>query len=359
MQVFTRLAPLLILAALVASCSAGSSESAVSTSTVAPISGIRSTTVLPSTTTSTTTTTTTPPIFVSAAVNGLDADADAISRRAVVIKIDNHQKARPQTGLMNADLMYEMLVEGGITRFAAVFHQTDLDWVGPVRSGRPTDVGVVKALDAPFQISGAQGWVLDIFRSHDLPMVYDNGVTTWREPHRKAPHNLYSSSTLIREYADDRGWGDESPGNVFTFGEPTESSTEATEIHFGWSSSFDIVWSWDGEKYLRHTGEAPHLWVTRDGVEDVVSTPMIVAIVGERTTYHNPAGGGTSLPTTLTEGSGDAYVFRNGIVVEGMWQRDSMADMFTLTTPDGDPLIVPPSKMWIAVFPDDRTISWN
>ena len=178
--------------------------------------------------------------------------------------------------------MYEMLVEGGITRFAAVLHQTDLDWIGPVRSGRPTDVGVVKALDAPFQISGAQGWVQDIFTSHNLRMVYDNGVTTWREPHRNAPHNLYSSSLLIREYADDRGWGNENPGNAFTFGEPTESSTKATEIHFDWSSSYGVVWDWDGEKYLRYNGEAPHLWVTREGIEDVVSTPMIVAIVGER-----------------------------------------------------------------------------
>ncbi len=298
-------------------------------------------------------------MLVSDAVNGLDAEAAAIDRRAVVVKIDNHRNARPQAGTMDADLMYEMLVEGGITRFAAVFHQTDLDWIGPVRSGRPTDVGVVKALNAPFQVSGAQGWVLDIFESHDLTMVYDNGVTTWREPHRTAPNNLYSSSLLIREYADDRGWEDKSPGNVFAFGEPTESSTIATEILFDWSSGFNINWNWDGEKYLRYIGDEPHLWVTRDGDEGTVSTPMIVAIVGERTTYHDPVGNGTSLPTTLTEGSGDAYVFRDGIVVEGTWQRDSMAEMFTLTIPDGEPLIIPPSKMWIVVFPDNRTISWN
>jgi hypothetical protein len=260
---------------------------------------------------------------------------------------------------MEADVVYEILVEGGLTRFAAVFQSEDLEYVGPVRSGRPTDVEVVKPLDGPFQVSGAQPWVQSVFRSEDLKMVYDTGRTTWRESHRSAPHNLYTSTLLIRELADERGWPDESPGNIFTFGEPSASTDTATEVVLDWSDYPDVRWVWNGEAYERFNGDTPHGWISQDGEEEgIVSTQVVVVLTGRKYTAR-PSGKGTPVPATDMVGTGNAYVFMNGTATEGTWARDDKADKFVLTALDGEPIVLPPSKMFVAIFPDNRTVSWS
>lgn len=354
------IAALLAATALVAAaCGPSATTDTTTTTTIAPLTTIAPTSST-STQPSTTTTTTEPPLEVSAGINGVVAEEPANNdRRTVAIKISNSPEARPQAGLMEADVVYEILVEGGLTRFLAVFQSEDLDWVGPVRSGRPTDVEVVKPLDGPFQVSGAQPWVQTIYRNEGLKMVYDTGRTTWRESFRKAPHNLYASTLLIREVADERGWDDESPGNIFTFGEPTESTTPATEIVLDWSDHPDVRWVWNGESYERFNGDEPHGWMTEDAAEEgIVSTPVVVVLEGRKYTAA-PSGSGTPVPATDVVGTGDAYVFMNGTAVEGIWQRDTKADMFTLTTATGEPIVLPPSKMFVAIFPDNRTVSWS
>lgn len=351
---------LVSLALIVAACGSPSTDAAVTTSTLASITTLSPT--ASSTTTSTapvTTTTATPAVVVYDTVNGLEASDESMNRRAVVIKIDNHSNARPQSGVMEADLMYEMLVEGGLTRFAAVFHQTDTAYVGPVRSGRPTDVGVVRALDAPYLASGAQPWVKDIFEAAGLKMVWDTGAATFRKSHRSAPHNLFASTYLLRAVADDRNWSDANPGNVFQFGEATMSSSPATEIALDWSNHPDVRWVWNGEAYDRFNGDDPHMWVDESGSGGQVSAPIVVVIVGRKHLSSPPNGKGSSVPTTDTIGSGEAYVFARGTVIEGAWSREHYDAPIDLTTADGTDLILSPSRLWIAFFPDNRELSWK
>jgi len=348
---------------LVTACASGAEQGSVVTSTIAPLATLPPGTAPPTSTTTTTlpptTTTTVPAVVVHDTVNGLEAGAASMERRAVVIKIDNHRDARPQAGLMEADLVYEMLVEGGLTRFAAVFHQTDSAFVGPVRSGRPTDVGVVRALDAPFQVSGAQWWVQDIFEDHGLRMVWETGAATWRESSRTAPHNLFASSLLLRDFADSRGWPDENPGNVFQFGETTPSDATASEVTFDWSDHPAVRWVWNGEAYERFNGDTPHEWFNEAGGTGIVSSPVLVAIVGEKHWSRSPDGTGSPVPTTDTIGEGTAYVFLGESVVEGRWDRETYEHPLHLTTTGGADLILPPSRMWISIFPSDESLTWE
>jgi len=354
---------MLALSALAAAACGTTATVDTTTTTATPLTTLAPTTTLPPTTTeaptTTTTTTTIPPVLVSDAINGLPADEALINRRAVAIKIDNHTKAQPQSGVMDADVVYEMLVEGGISRFIAVFHQSDSEYLGPVRSGRPTDIGVVRALDAPFQVSGAQPWVKDIFSAAGLRVAYDTGASTWRENHRAAPHNLYGSSVKVRAYADSRGWPDENPGNIFAFGEPTPGDTPATKVMLSWSGSSNINWVWNGEVYERYIGTTPHEVVDRAGNKSIISAPVIVTIVGKKHTVSSPDGSGSPVPTTDTTGSGDAYIFRDGVVIKGRWDRTSYTDPIHLATESGEDLILPPSKMWIVFYPDDRPLTWE
>ena len=350
---FLRSLTLVIAAALVAvGCS--SSEP---TTTTAPTT----TTTAPSTTTSTTTatpaTTTIPALEVADTLNGLPGEPGTEDRRVVAVKVDNHPTARPQSGIQEADAVYEVIVEAGLTRFIALFHQSDSTFVGPVRSARPTDSKLIRPLDGPLQISGGQDWILAIYRNDGTPVIGDNGVTTYRMSHRQAPHNLYASTEAIRQVADDRGMDDDPPPPLFAFGEePTQPTEGATRITFDWSDQPDVVWRWGGDQYRRFYGTSPHNWVDSDFDEGQIAFDAIVVLMGRK--YTASGAGGSSVPATETIGEGEALVFTNGGVITGQWNRPEITDPFELTDLDGAPIVLEPGRLWIAVFPDNRTVSW-
>ena len=354
--------PLLLVAALavlLASCSNASAEDAPTTLATTTTTTTVPTTTSSTTTTSTTTTTTTVPP-VAASINGLPADDEVIGRRVVAIKIDNHPDARPHSNLNVADAVYEVLVEGGLTRFIALFHQSDSEYVGPVRSGRPTDISLVTPLKGPFQISGAQPWVRKLFTEADLYMVYDTGATTFRAKSRAAPHNLYTSTGLIREYADSREWPDEPPLPLFTYAtdapEPTE---DATSLILQFSDHAASSWVWDGEQYLHSYGTEPHVSIDTDLVEEQVSADMIVVVEAGRYTTWDPAGKGQELPSLRTTGEWPAHIFYDGGVVHATWFRETEDDPVTLFDESGAEITIPPGRVWIEVFPDDQPIFWD
>jgi len=352
-----------VLAALtiIASACTSSQEVSEPTTTLVPVTTITepaSTTTI-TTTVPATTTTTIPVVEVSDSINGLPADEDLIDRRVIAVKIDNHPKARPQSGLEVADAVYEILVEGGVTRFIALFHQSDLDYVGPNRSGRPTDAAVLKAIDPVFQISGAQPWVQNVLRAEGIRVVYDNGITTYRVPGRSAPQNLYTSTLAIRELADSKGWDDENPGNLFTFGEPTEGVDTAEVVTIDFSDAPPARWEFDGEQYLRSNGDTPHEWVTKDGERGRVAFETLVALKARKYIASDPSGKGSSVPAMDTVGKGEAFVFYGGEVVKGTWERGSESDPFYLTTPDGTEIVMPPGRIWISIVPDTRPVTWE
>ncbi|MGH9004055.1 MAG: DUF3048 domain-containing protein, partial [Acidimicrobiia bacterium] len=104
-----------------------------------------------------------PPQAYPAPLTGLPMDPGRAGRPVLVVKIDNAPKARPQVGLNQADVIFEEGVEGGITRFAVLFHSKDTDLVGPVRSARSTDIALVTPLNHPlFAYSGAN----DVFKEY-------------------------------------------------------------------------------------------------------------------------------------------------------------------------------------------------
>src|SRR5262245_47647704 len=177
---------------------------------VAACGGKSKTTTAPSTTTTTTEATTTtaalpPPVYP---LTGRPvSDAAIAARPALVVKIDNADggrgnTARPQLGLNEADVVYEEMVEGSVTRLAAVFQSTDADPIGPVRSARSTDVAVFSPLNRPlFAWSGANAGFAELIRQSPLVDVgYDahsEMYTRRNQTGHVGPHNLYSSTPAL------------------------------------------------------------------------------------------------------------------------------------------------------------------
>ncbi|MBW3658423.1 MAG: DUF3048 domain-containing protein [Actinobacteria bacterium] len=288
-----------------------------------------------------------------------EGEEETLERRVVAVKIDNHELARPQTGIDRADAVYELVVEAGLTRFIALFHANDTV-AGPMRSGRPSDPGLLKPLGATFTISGAQGWVIDIIQGAGVPLIGDIGPPlSFRSRNRPAPHNLYADTTEIRAEADRRGYPDEAPPTWFTFVPwPDDLGAPAEDLTIGFSGSTTIAWSWDGEAYARSQNGQEHGLVTSDGdTRQVTADTLLVLETGLYTAQ--PPGSGTAVPAVDSVGSGRAFVFSGGRVVEGTWQRESAEELFQLRDAEGQVLPLPPGFLWISLLPTGRSVTWS
>ena len=280
----------------------------------------------------------------------------------MAVKIDNHPESRPQSGLQEAEAVFEVLVEGGLTRFIALFHGVDSDYVGPIRSVRPTDPTLLKPLGAPMQISGGQRWILRYVARRGVELLTDalNSDATFRIRSRPGPHNLYGNTVEMRKRADASSIPDEPPPPMFVFGLASEATGAATEITLEWSEGNTVRWVHDRGRYLRHQGDEEHMWLDQDGNTGQVAFDTIVVLVARRYTVSPRADElGTSVPALDTVGSGVALVFNKGRVVDGTWSRDSIEEPFALALDDGTPIVLSPGTIWASVFPSNRTLFWE
>lgn len=288
-----------------------------------------------------------------------EGDAGKLDRRVVAVKIDNHELARPQTGIDHADAVYELVVEAGLTRFIALFHAEDAV-VGPMRSGRPSDPSLLRPLGATFSISGAQGWVISIIQNAGVPLIGDIGrPVSFRSRNRPAPHNLYTDTTELRAEADRRGYPDAPPPAWFAFepwaevvGEPAE------DVTLQFSNTTTIDWAWDGEAYARSQGGREHGLVTADGDTRQITADTVLVLETDLYTAR-PPGSGTAVPAVDSVGAGRALVFSGGRMREGTWERETGEEPFRLTDAAGETLTLPPGFLWISLVPSGRVISWS
>lgn len=275
-----------------------------------------------------------------------------MDRRVLAVKIDNHPRARPQSGIDQADMVMEMLVEG-ITRFITIWHESDAEYLGPNRSGRPTDAGLLPAFNHPtFTISGAQGWVQNMITDNGTSLIKELSEGTFRISGRAAPHNLYVNTVELRETADAREYPNDPPeGPIWTFGPMPADAEPASSVSIDFSGN-SVVWDWDETEglWLRTASSRESMVRDEEGEETRVGVPVMVALYTEQYSVNG-------LPSSRTTGSGDAYVFADGKVVQGTWERESETDWFTLTDAEGNEIAVPPGKIWVSLVPAHRGLT--
>lgn len=273
-------------------------------------------------------------------LNGLPGQVP--DRPAAVVKVDNGPAAVPQTGLAQADLVIEEEVEGGVTRFAAVFHSTP-SIVGPVRSGRTTDLSLISGFEDPLLIySGANRITEGILRSNTAIQNRSHGSAAggyWRADDRSAPSNLYSDTA---PHWDSATGGPPPP--QFHYRSPGVPAVGATSdqftVTYGASSA---RWEWDGDRWLRWQRGAPHTDV--DGTQLRAENVVVIATDKVDTGMTDSSGG--AVPELVFVGSGQAVVFTDGQRIEGIWTRPTLSDVATLTDADGLPIGLTPGQTWI------------
>ena len=285
-------------------------------------------------------------------------------RRVIAFKIDNNINARPQSGLQEADAVHEILVEGGMTRFLAFFYDNTSKYLGPIRSARPTDPTVVRPYGGTLVVSGATAGLIPSIRELGVPVLEEqNSPVMFRISNRKAPHNLYADTELVRERIEERGFYflQPGPGPLYPFGLNQNNWVKgADRVTVKYSEFTTVIWKLDGEKYSRfiidkyseNKEAVAHNFISQDGnYTDILQTETIVVLQGP--IYKDPA---TTLPSVLTVGVGNAYVFNNDRYIQGTWRRGDINEPFVLTDLNGDDIQVPPSTQWVHILPNEGEI---
>ena len=286
-------------------------------------------------------------------------------KRVIAFKIDNNIKARPQSGLQEADAVHEILVEGGMTRFLAFFYDNTSKYLGPIRSARPTDPTMVRPYGGTLVVSGATAGLIPSIRELGVPVLEEqSSPVMFRISSRNAPHNLYADTELVRQRIDDRGFYflQPGPGPLYPFGLNQNNWNDgADKITIKYSEFTTVIWKLDGDKYSRFIVDnysdikeaTAHNFISQDGnYTDILKTETIVVIQGPL--YKDKA---TTLPSVLTVGVGNTYVFNQGKYIEGTWRRGDITEPFVLTDINGNDIQVPPSTQWVHILPNDGLVS--
>jgi hypothetical protein len=326
---------LFLAAALLAG--ACSSPKAAGRSAAAAPPETTTTTEPPSTTT---TTTTLPPTYP---LTGRPVtDTAKAARGAVAVKIDNIVDARPQAGITTADVVYEEFTEG-ITRFVVVFQSNDAAVVGPVRSVRPADPNIITPLGGVLAFSGGSPAAVAVAAASPLTLVQENDTAVmYRRPGRVAPHNLYTSTDGLFSRVP-AGVGPPRPFAPFlaegqSFGGPGARPVSHLSVVPAPFVTADYDWDAASGTWLRSTDGRPHL--LEDGriapTNVIVQfTPYSIFIEDEKVMY----------PEVL--GTGDAWIFSAGQMVQGTWSKPDANSVTTYTDSTGAPIRLSPGQTWV------------
>jgi hypothetical protein len=180
---------------------------------------------------------------------------------------------------------------------------------------------------------------------------------------RNAPHNLYADTELVRERIEERGFYflQPGPGPLYPFGLNQNNWIDgADKITIKYSEFTTVIWKLDDNKYSRFIIDGysndkdavAHNFISQDGnYTDILQTETVVVLQGP--IYKDPA---TTLPSVLTVGVGNAYVFNKGQYIEGTWRRGDISDSFVLSDINGDNIEVPPSTQWVHILPNEGEV---
>ena len=289
-----------------------------------------------------------------APLRGTTVAAGSLARASVTAKIDNHWDARPQVGLELADIIFEELVEGGITRYVAVWHSDVPELLGPIRSIRPMDPDIASPFGGIIFYAGGQPQYVRMMR--DAPVYNaihgqsDTANFMYRSTDKSAPHNvLVRARDFVAAHADIAA-----PAQQFAFSLDAVSSTAAKEgaptaaIHTTFSAGFTPSWSYDA---------SAQLWLrAQDGKPDLASTgsqlsATNVVVMRVPISYGN-------VPKTEMLGSGEAWVSTGGGTVHATWHKASAAAPIRLVDDSGIDIRLGAGNTWIELVPNRGEVSF-
>lgn len=259
----------------------------------------------------------------------------------LVTKMDNTYSSAPQLGLSHADMVVEELVEGGLTRLAAFYYSDIPGVVGPVRSMRASDIGIVSPVHADVVTSGAAARTIARIKGAGITFFSEGSKGFARDNSRHAPYNLFANLTDVastikqdEQRPDDYlPWGSEKD---FPKGQPAKT------IAATFSGGHTTNWTYTKGGYVNENTYAAK------GDEFPADTVLVLRVQVGDAGYLDPAG--NPVPETKFTGSGQAMIFHDGRLVRGTWKKSDLTSSLQLSTKAGK-LTVPAGHTWIELVP--------
>jgi len=303
-------------------------------------------------------------------LTGLDIYEDAYFRRPLAVVINNIHMALPQSGITSADIIYEVLSEGDVTRLVGIFQSDIPDKIGPVRSARDYFVDFAFNHDAIFIHHGASPGGYTRIRGSRINsfdgMAWE-GILFWRD--RTFPYWARNTGTRALEHSSYTGWHriepqlyergtraiiDENPAYGFAFGEITAPPAgEASRVVVPFSPAYIRTFIFDADTglYLAENRDGPHL--------DALNQQQLAAanILVQFTTQRVVDGEGRR--TVQTIGSGSGYLVTRGNYYPLTWEKDDLTTPTRWYFEDGEPLVLSPGVTWICVFPANGVVEFE
>lgn len=281
--------------------------------------------------------------LVPRALDGVLVPYEEAALQPFAVVVENSPDARPLAGLAKANLVIEAPVEGGVTRFLAVYDATTTaDQIGPVRSARPYFVDFANGLQAVFAHVGGSPEALELirilssFRNLD---EFSSGKYFWRSSKRPMPHNTYTRTDLLRAAYGDKDWS-AAPFRPWRYSTSSEYG-DVKEVAVPYQGIFSARWVFDSSTglYARFQYGAEQ----KDADGNAVKAANVILLYSEAEALDEV--GRLRIRTT---GTGRAEAYRNGKKKEAVWRRRS-GDWISFEAIDGSAMEFAPGTTWIEV----------
>ncbi|MEX0748528.1 MAG: DUF3048 domain-containing protein [Candidatus Saccharimonadales bacterium] len=292
------------------------------------------------------------PITEAAPLTGIEVTPDIARQPVTAVIIENSPNARPQSALNAADIVFEAVTEGGITRFLAFFQQQNPGKIGPVRSLRPPFLDWIMGFDAPFAHVGGSAQALQLAAQRGAKSLnqFSNGDAYYRSNDRVAPHNMYTSISSLRALQKSRGYKPSSFKKIPRSDDAPAAEPVATRITVDFSSSLyqaQFHYQAENNSYSRYLAGSPH--IDRETGEAIETKNVIIIKM--------PSRQNGQYVEMDTIGSGDAVLFKDGTSRNIRWRQSSYNDRIELLDGEGAEIKLNRGKSWFSILPSGRTLT--
>jgi Protein of unknown function (DUF3048) N-terminal domain/Protein of unknown function (DUF3048) C-terminal domain len=282
------------------------------------------------------------------------SDEAVLNRPAIAVKIENNPLAYPLSGLDRAELVYEEMVEGGLTRFMAIYHCSDTAKAGPVRSSRTIDPAIMSPTTRLLAAAGGNAIVRKALDRGDVILIDESkaGSAMRRIPRPgiTSEHTLYGNTSKLRKVGAKRF--DDPPPSTFSFGDLQDGAKKASTVTITFSGAASITYDYsDGMWRRSQDGEA---FLTSSGKQIAVDNVIVEEHKVNLSQTIVDVAGNPSIEIADPTGSGRAVLFRDGRAIRGRWVRKSLGDPVTFETRSGDEMVLHPGRTWIELVPSDK-----
>lgn len=299
---------------------------------------------------------------VPSTLTGLPVDPTVNQRTVTGVMIENTTFARPQSGLGQAGVVFEAVAEAGITRFLALYQDTAPDNIGPIRSARPYYVQWLLGFDAGYaHVGGSPDALGDIktWGVHDLD-EFANGGSYHRIGSRVAPHNVYTSISTLNQLEVSKGY---TTSHYTGFARKKKAFRKKTQpitaksINMVLSGpTYDAHYDYDAKSnsYMRSEGGAAHIDANTN---NQISPVVVIAMVTPESQGALDATGAYYSNYNVI-GSGPVYIFQDGTVTTGQWNKGSNTAQLTFTDAAGKAILLNPGQTWITAVSGSGKVSY-